>query len=170
MANENQLNELLESPCEVNDGDLLNLDLQPSDEEVTMPPNPARRATPSTAAAVTSTVDHSTTASTVPSHLTGKARQKARKKEQSHRRRQKDRQEAASQQFSHFKSRPNIEKKYIVADHAENSLVNVAKSKVARTAYIGLNDSPYEKRTYSLEELVGPGSKFGFRLLKYKKG
>lgn len=171
MANESQLNELLESPCVPSRDDRLDPDLQLSDEEVVTPLCPARSITPNvTAAATACAPSHPASSSSVSSHLTGKARKKARKKEQSHKRRQKSRQETAAHQFSHHTSRPNVEKKYVVADHAENTEVNMANSKVARTAYVGLNDAVREKKTYALEELVGPGSKFGFRLLKYKKG
>lgn len=150
MANHDKLDGLMESDEEV---------ITPSTVDLTIP------------ASNTDTVASQSTAATdIPSHLTGKARQKARMKAQSRRNRQKSREEAGAQQFSHHKIRPNVEKKYVVADNAEETAASIAGSKVARTAYAALDDSIRESMVHTLEELVGPDSKFGFRLLKYKKG
>lgn len=166
MANENQLNGLLESSAAVN-GDH---DLQLSDEEVIMPPIPPRTASKHAATATVGASNPQAAAPTVSPHPTGKARQKARKKAQSRKNRQKDRQEMNARQFSHHTSRPSVEKKYKNADHAEDTPVTIADSKVARTAYVGLNSSTCDETAYTLGDLVGPGSKFGFRLVKYKAG
>lgn len=107
----------------------------------------------------------------MPPNLTGEARRLMRKKLQSKKNRKLDRAETNAAGFSHHDARPKTVKKYVTGDHAVQSPTCMTEAKVARTAYIGLNDKDTrDAHTYTLDELVGEDSKFKFKLVKYKKG
>lgn len=107
----------------------------------------------------------------IPPNITGKARRLARMKLQSRLNRQQERDSHKATHFTHHTARPKTQKKYVSSENATPSTASLSDAKVARTAYIGLNDKEdRDAQSYALEDLVGENSKFKFELLKYKKG
>lgn len=161
VAEDDRRNKILEGAAELEDPGYISDHpcSPPSTTTFTSPPSPSK-------------IETTTTASTLPPDLTGKARRLARKKLQSKINRQQSRiEDNAAAGYSHLDARPKTIKKYVLSANAVETPATMADAKVARTAYIGLNDKDIrDAHGYTLEDLVGEHSRFQFKLLKYRKG
>lgn len=90
-----------------------------------------------------------------------------KKKAQSHACRNKKRAKAKQSRFSPYESRPAVRAKYIDNATSIQTATSLESPPVASTAYVALDDRLRSKKTYRLEDVVGPTSKFGFVLQKW---
>lgn len=97
--------------------------------------------------------------------LSAKDRRRIRKKSQSHSCRNKKRQKIGS--FSRHEHSMRVHHKYIANCKPIVTPMSCENSGVARSAYIGLRDKKHAQTAHRLEDLVGPQSEFGFRLVEW---
>jgi len=100
-------------------------------------------------------------------NLNAKDRRRTRKKSQGHSCRNKKRQKTCDESFSHHEHSMRIHRKYIANCQPIVTPMSSANSGVARSAYIGLRDQKPTQTVHRLEDLVGPQSEFGFRLIEW---
>jgi hypothetical protein len=91
--------------------------------------------------------------------------QKAREK--SHALRKRKRKANQDKASGGYDIRPSILKKYVLAAPTIPSHFQAEGACVASSGFIGLDDGTANKKTYRLEELVGPASTYGFKLYQW---
>jgi len=91
-------------------------------------------------------------------------RRKARKKSQSHANRSRQRQDARDASSASLKPRIQRRLNTLGASEPLRTEIDSAQSSHINTGFTGLDNRERHKKLYSLEELVGEGSKFGFKL------
>lgn len=89
-----------------------------------------------------------------------------KKKTQSHASRSKRRAKERETRFSPYEARPSVKAKYI-DDAAAVNTPSTGVPRVARTAYVALDDRTRSKKQYQLRELVGPASNLGLTLQEW---
>ena len=91
-------------------------------------------------------------------------RRKAKKKLQGHANRTKRRQEARNASYANLK--PRIRRRIDILGASNPLCTNIDSSKSSHvsTGFTGLDNGERQKKLYRLEELVGEGSKFDFKL------
>jgi len=105
--------------------------------------------------------------STQSAHATGAEHRKAKKKAQSHANRQKARQVAREATYANLKVRPECTAKFV---HSSTPVLTDTDTKNASrvsTGYTGRDSGDRSSKLYTLDELIGEGSKFGFKLQKW---
>ena len=95
---------------------------------------------------------------------TQRDRRKAKKKLQGHANRSKRRQEARDATYANIKPRAQRRLGILGASEPLCTSIDSSKSSHISTGFTGLDNGERQKKLYSLEELVGEGSKFGFKL------
>ena len=111
-----------------------------------------------------------TTSQAAPTNLAAQEISKAsfRKKKRSHKNRTKRRQ-AESHERGYAPHRESVKRalhKHVTPSNPIKTHLSIKKTDMASTAYIGLREQK-SKKEYTLEELVGEKSKFGFRLVEW---
>ena len=111
-----------------------------------------------------------TTSQAVPTNLAMHEISKAsfRKKKQSHRNRTK-RWQAESHEMGYAPHRESIKRalhKHVTPSNPVKTHLSIKKTDMASTAYIGVREHK-SKKDFTLEELVGKNSKFGFCLVEW---
>jgi len=91
---------------------------------------------------------------------------RVKKKTQNHASRSKRRAKGGETRFSPYEARPSVKAKYI-DDAAAVSTPSTRIPRVARMAYVALDDWTRSKKQYQLHELVGPASKLGLMLQEW---
>jgi hypothetical protein len=91
-----------------------------------------------------------------------------RKKKRSHKNRTKHRQAELSQMgyAPHRESVKRALHKHVTPSIPVKTNLSIKKTDMASTGYLGVREQK-SKRDYTLEELVGKRSKFGFRLVEW---
>ena len=105
--------------------------------------------------------------STQPMHANGAERRKAKKKAQSHANRQKARQTARESTYANIKVRPECTTKLINSSTPIFTNSDMKNASRINTGYTGRDGSDHSSKLYTLDELIGEGSKFGFKLQKW---
>jgi len=93
-----------------------------------------------------------------------KDRRKVKKKLQGHANRSKRRQEARDASYANLKPRTQRTVDILGASDPLRTNIDSSKSSYVSTGFTGLDNRDCQKKLYNLEELVGEGSKFGFKL------
>lgn len=71
-------------------------------------------------------------------------------------------------QFSHYSIRPSIQEKYVAPATPIFTTMDTSKTRVATTAYVGLNDrSNRDNRSLPLSAFVGEDSEYNFQLVPW---
>jgi len=91
-------------------------------------------------------------------------RRKAKKKLQSHANCSKQRQEARDATYANLKPRVQRKLGILRASEPLRTKIDSSRSSHVNTGFTGLDNRERQKKQYSLEDLVGEGSKFGFKL------
>lgn len=94
-------------------------------------------------------------------------RRRARFKAQSHAHRSKKRQELRDKSFSHHAPKASVISKYITTATPIATSMSTADAPVTRNAFIGKDDRTRSQKAHALEELVGEGSLYKFRLQRW---
>jgi len=106
--------------------------------------------------------------SSIPSSITlpsnPRDRRKVKKKLQSHANRSKRRQEARDASYANLRPRAQRTLGILGASEPLRTDIDSSQSSHVSTGFTGLDNGDRQKKLYSLEELVGEGSKFGFKL------
>lgn len=90
-----------------------------------------------------------------------------RQKTRSKQRRESQRQAEKASIASSSRTKPSVCKRHLRAASPLKPLFTLADKRVALTAYVGLRDSKGDQRAYTLNEMVGDGSRFGFRCMEW---
>jgi hypothetical protein len=99
--------------------------------------------------------------------MTSQEQRKRRKVLQGHKNAKKRKAEQKEQRLGAPDVRQKAHQKYKAAAQAIHTASKTADSLVAKTGYIALNRPAETKKAQALEELVGEGSKYGFKLQKW---
>ena len=100
-------------------------------------------------------------------YASGAERRKAKKKGQSHANRQKKRQTAREATYANIKVRPECVANFIDSSTPIYTDSEAKKASRINTGYTGRDDGGRSSKLYTLDELVGEGSKFGFKLQEW---
>jgi len=102
-----------------------------------------------------------------PTDATGAERQKAKKKAQSHANRKKSRQMAREGAYANIKVRPECTAKFVNSSTPISTESETKNASRVSTGYTGRDDGGCSSKLYTLDELIGEESKFGFQLQKW---
>jgi len=105
--------------------------------------------------------------STTPTHLNGAERRKTKKKSQSHANRRKTRQMAREATYANIKVRPECTARFVNSSTPICTDSETKNASRVNTSYTGRDDGARSSKLYTLDELIGKGSKFGFKLQKW---
>jgi len=100
-------------------------------------------------------------------HATGAERWKAKKKAQSHANRQKTRQMARESTYANIKVCPECTAKFVNSTTPVFTDSDTKNAKRINTGYTGRDSGDRSSKLYTLDELIGEGSKLGFKLQKW---
>ena len=103
---------------------------------------------------------------TPTSNPSAKDRRQTRKKAQSRACRNNKRHKIREESFSHHEHRMRVHRKYIATSEPLVTPMS-SKSGAAQSAYVGLRDPKPTQTAHRLEDLVGPQSQLGFRLVEW---
>jgi len=93
-----------------------------------------------------------------------KDRRRARLKSQSHINRKHQRQTVRNESFSHHKPRSSTYNKYVATATPIVTPMSTATARVAKSAFVGLDDRIRSQTAHKLEDVVGEGSRYNFTL------
>ena len=108
--------------------------------------------------------ENSLALSSITRPSTPKDRRKAKKKLQGHANRSKRRQEARNASYANLRPRAQRALGILGANEPLRTEIDSSQSSHVSTGFTGLDNGGRQKKLYSLEELVGEGSKFRFKL------
>ena len=96
-----------------------------------------------------------------------KERKHAKKRAKNHLNRKTKREQARDATFANIKARPTLSTKILNSHQPIVCETETSKASRVSTGYTGKNDEAQSRSLFTLEELVGEGSKWGFKLEKW---
>lgn len=100
---------------------------------------------------------------TPPLPLSGSANNK--RKGHAHRKRKREAERAALTPCE-YEPRPNTRRKHVLEAEVLETELASEDTRIASTGYVGIR-TPRSSSVYSLKQLAGPGSRFGFSLVEW---